>query len=434
MLIEFSVGNYRSFQGIVTFSMRAAKLRAKNKQLDEEMVFSVKNRLNLLKSAAIYGANASGKSNLIAALRFMQQMVLTSAQRQSSDATGTSPFALNIETENAPSYFQAVFALNGSVYRYGFELDREKIHAEWLYHHRQRETALFLREGQDFKISSVFKEGLSLDSKTRPNALFLSVVDQFNGKIAGDILTWFKRQLRIISGLNDEEYLLFTAKRMEQEPFRTNIVAFVKELDVGIIDIQQSLHQIEVKFPNDIPEELRAFLPDTERFPIKIVGTQFNTLHKKYVGNEEAGNAMFDLSQESEGTRKLFFLAGLLLDTLNIGAVLFIDEFDARLHPLLCAKIAHLFNSRETNPHNAQLVFATHDTNLLDKNTFRRDQIWFTEKNRYGATDLYSLAEYSVRNDASYAKDYIAGKYGAIPYLGNIERLIERAATDHDKA
>lgn len=429
MLIEFSAGNYRSFQETVTFSMQAAKLRSKDKRLDQEAVFTVNGKFSLLKSAAIYGANASGKSNLIDALSFMSQMVLSSAQRQSTDPTGAAPFALNTKTEKSPSIFQIIFFINGKTYRYGFEIDQEKVHAEWLYHRRKRETVLFLREGQEFEISNVFKEGAGLERKTRSNALFLSVVDQFNGEIAATIIHWFKHQLRIVSGLRDEQYLFFTAKRMENESFRMDIVAFVKELDVGIIDIQKSQRPFKMPVTADMPEKLRNFLLDPEIIK-NTQKIQFDTIHKKYSGTDEAGNGLFALEQESEGTRKLFFLSGLLLDTLNNGAILLIDEFDARLHPLLSTKIISLFNSKETNPHNAQLIFATHDTKLLDKNVFRRDQIWFTEKNRYGATDLYSLAEYSIRNDASYAKDYIAGKYGAIPYLGNIERLFEQPEAD----
>jgi AAA15 family ATPase/GTPase len=154
------------------------------------------------------------------------------------------------------------------------------------------------------------------------------------------------------------------------------------------------------------------------------------TMHRKF---DEKGNSvsteLFDLDeQESEGTQKVFALAGPLVDTLKDGKVLIIDEFDARIHPLISRAIVELFNSNETNPNNAQLIFMTHDTNLLSNKLFRRDQIWFTEKNRYGATDLYSLAEYKVRNDASFESDYIKGRYGAIPYIGNLNHLIDSHA------
>ncbi len=159
--------------------------------------------------------------------------------------------------------------------------------------------------------------------------------------------------------------------------------------------------------------------------PIAIV----STLHRRYDGDPPGGSlAVLDLdTHESEGTKKLFALAGPILKVLRDGSVFIIDELDARLHPLLTEAIIRLFNSNETNPNNAQLVFTTHDTNLLTNKLFRRDQIWFTEKNKVGATDLYSLAEFKVRNDASYEKDYIAGRYGAIPFIGGLQRLVEGA-------
>ena len=155
--------------------------------------------------------------------------------------------------------------------------------------------------------------------------------------------------------------------------------------------------------------------------------TSVQTMHQKF---DEDGTfistELFNLSdQESEGTQKVFALAGLLVETLKEGKVLVVDEFDARLHPLISRAIVELFNSNETNPNNAQLIFMTHDTNLLSNKLFRRDQIWFTEKDRYGATDLYSLVEYKVRNDASFESDYIKGRYGAIPYIANLNHLIE---------
>ena len=162
-----------------------------------------------------------------------------------------------------------------------------------------------------------------------------------------------------------------------------------------------------------MPEEWREFF-------LKNVdhATSTNTIHKKF---NQDGNAYaseeFDMDQESEGTQKLFALAGVLVTTLKQSEVLIIDEFDARLHPLISRAIVGLFNSKETNPRNAQLIFMTHDTNLLSSKIFRRDQIWFTEKNRYGATDLYSLAEYQISDDAPFENDYIQGRYGAIPYI-----------------
>jgi hypothetical protein len=172
-------------------------------------------------------------------------------------------------------------------------------------------------------------------------------------------------------------------------------------------------------------------LPDNiKSFILKNGGgklTSIQTIHRKFDGEgNSVSTELFDLDdQESEGTQKVFALAGPLVDTLKNGKVLIIDEFDARIHPLISRAIVELFNSNESNSNNAQLIFMTHDTNLLSNRLFRRDQIWFTEKNRYGATDLYSLAEYKIRNDASFESDYIKGRYGAIPYIGNLNHLLD---------
>ena len=405
MLIEFSVGNYRSFKEPVTLGMVAAKLRAKNKELDDNNLFPMTSSISLLKSAAIYGANASGKSNLIQAIRLMRGFVLASSKdTQTAEPIGVESFKLSTDTENEPSYFEVIFYLEERRYRYGFEADTQKVHSEWLYHvPNKRETRLFLREGNDFSLSSVFKEGRGLTDKTRDNALFLSVVAQFNGPIARNILVWF-RNLGLISGLSDEKHRRFTIKNIQDETLKDKIISFVKQMDVGISDIGVGQEEIGSIYTAPI----------------------VTTLHKNYDGDGAfISETSFDMdNNESEGTKKLFYLSGPLLDILQFGSVLIIDELDARFHPLITSTIIGLFNSKSTNPNNAQLIFATHDTNLLSNKLFRRDQIWFTEKDKYGATDLYSLAEIKVRNDASFEKDYIAGKYGAIPFIGGLHHLV----------
>ncbi len=423
MLIQFSVGNYRSFKDIVTLSMVAANITAKYKELDTNNVFSINNNINLLKSAAIYGANASGKSNLIRAFGFMRQFVLNSSKESlSTDPIQVERFRLNTVTENEPSFFEVIFYLNGKRYRYGFEIDNQRIYSEWLYHAGVRETKLFTRNQGDFSLSKVFKEGKGLTERTRNNALFLSVVDQWNGPISQSILGWFKK-IGLISGLEDVGYRMFTVEQIAKGgKLGDNIVTFIKELDLAISDLRvDQVKMSEEILPQTMPPELKNLLLKNTDYQTTVI-----TSHRKYdsdlkpVAVEEFG---LD-DNESEGTRKLFSFAGPLLYTLQNGRILIVDELDARFHPLITSSIIRLFNSNTTNPHNAQLLFVTHDTNLLNNKLFRRDQIWFTEKDRFGATDIYSLAEYKVRNDASFESDYISGKYGAIPYLGDIQALI----------
>ena len=430
MLIEFSVGNYKSFKEQVTFSMVAANLVAKDKKLDENNVFEVDDDLKLLKSAAIYGANASGKSNLDKALGFMRWfMINSSKETQSTEKIGVERFKLSTETEAKPSFFEIVFLMNSKRYRYGFEVTRDKVVSEWLFYvPKLRETKLFERKMDNISVSKTYKAD-GIQQKTRHNALFLSVSAQFNVEIAEKILEWLTNKVKVVSGLDVRGYKRYTVSCLMDNENKDEILQLLKKLDLGFVDVKVEESEVTVdSLPSELPDEIKSFI--LKNGGAKIMSVQ--TLHRKF---DEKGNSvsteLFDLNeQESEGTQKVFALAGPLVDTLKDGKVLIIDEFDARIHPLISRAIVELFNSNETNPNNAQLIFMTHDTNLLSNKLFRRDQIWFTEKNRYGATDLYSLAEYKVpvRNDASFESDYIKGRYGAIPYIGNLNHLIDSHA------
>lgn len=338
MLIQFSVGNYRSFKDIVTLSMVAANITAKYKELDTNNVFSISNNINLLKSAAIYGANASGKSNLIRAFGFMRQFVLNSSKESlSTDPIQVERFRLNTVTENEPSFFEVIFYLNGKRYRYGFEIDNQRIYSEWLYHAGVRETKLFTRNQGDFSLSKVFKEGKGLTERTRNNALFLSVVDQWNGPISQSILGWFKK-IGLISGLEDVGYRMFTVEQIAKGgKLGDNIVTFIKELDLAISDLRvDQVKMSEEILPQTMPPELKNLLLKNTDYQTTVI-----TSHRKYdsdlkpVAVEEFG---LD-DNESEGTRKLFSFAGPLLYTLQNGRILIVDELDARFHPLITSSI-----------------------------------------------------------------------------------------------
>ena len=425
MLIEFSVGNYRSFKEKVTFSMVATTLSAKDKKLDRTNLFPVDEDLKLLKSAAIYGANASGKSNLAQALGFMKWFAINSSKEtQSTEKINVEHFRLSTETESEPSFFEIVFVLDGQQYRYGFEADRDRVVSEWLFYvPKVRETKLFERENNRFSVSKTYKAD-GIKERTRDNALFLSVSAQFNVKLAEKILEWLTSKLQIISGLNDEVHFEYTVNCLMENQNKHEIIELIRKLDLGIGEIEVGQTEITVdSFPMGFPDELKKLLLKSG----KGKEISVNTIHKKFDSEDNyISTELFNLNQEeSKGTQKVFALAGPLVDVLKNGKVLIVDELDARLHPLISLAIIQLFNSNESNPNQAQLIFMTHDTNLLSNKIFRRDQIWFTEKNRYGATDLYSLAEYKVRNDASFESDYIKGKYGAVPYVGNLDSLME---------
>jgi len=422
MLIEFTVGNFRSFKERATLSMVAAKIKARDPKVNENNTILVDDKLTLLTSAAVYGANASGKSNLVHALLFMRQFVLASSKEsQSGEPIEVVPFRLSAVNEKEPSFFQVVFWLNGKQYRYGFEARQEKIAAEWLFSvPSTKEAALFIRENDEIKVTGKFKEGKGLEPLTRANALFLSVVAQFNGQVAQQILGWF-RQAGLVSGLDDTAYRNFTVAQFAQGNLRAEIIQLIRKLDLGIVDIfHENVDKSQVVLPAELPDELKTLIFKN----IEGGLTAIKTVHKKWdADGRPSETATFDLGDESNGTQKLFFLSGPILDTLANGRVLVIDEMEARLHPLMTRAILELFNSPETNPKRAQLIFTTHDTNLLSNKLFRRDQIWFVEKDRQGRSHLYSLAEIKVRNDASFENDYMAGRYGAIPYLGEVRQV-----------
>jgi uncharacterized protein len=239
-MIEFSVGNYRSFKDVVTFSMVAAPIQHEDETLDRDNVFAISKEITLLKSAAIYGANASGKSNLVRAISFMKNFVINSAVgKRVKDPIDTEIYKLSKDVEAEPSYFEVIFAIGKTRYRYGFEVDRQSVKSEWLYQTlKTKESELFSREGQLIKVSGKFAEGKELVAKTRSNALFLSVVSQFDGKISTEIITWFYEMV-IISDLDDEiGYEEMTDDILLEDERRPEIVHLIASLDLGIDDIK----------------------------------------------------------------------------------------------------------------------------------------------------------------------------------------------------
>ncbi|MDP4268634.1 MAG: ATP-binding protein [Bacteroidota bacterium] len=411
MLLEFTVGNYLSFKDKKTLSLEASSIKE-----FPENVFQA-GKYNLLRSAVIYGANSSGKSNLIKAMQKMSEIILNSSKQSSTDKIDVIPFLLNIETENAPSYFEILFLIDDVRYRYGFEVDKDIVHSEWLFACTgTKEQMLFIREKDEIEISNDFVEGKGLEERVRDNGLFLSVVDQFNGRISKKILTYMNLKLQFISGISHNAGA--TIYFLSNKTYDAQIRQFLRLFNLGFDEFE-------------VNEKIIEGLNDGTW--LRYLNEKIRTIHYKY--NDQGvriGTQPFSLeNQESSGTNKLFDLIGSIISSLIYGNTFFVDELDAKLHPLLTLQIVKLFHSPETNPKNAQLIFATHDTNLLDYGQFRRDQIYFTEKDRMEATDLYSLVEFKdadgvkVRNDRKFEKDYIAGRYGAIPFIGDISNIMK---------
>ena len=425
ILIEFTVGNFRSIAEKATLSMIAGPIKAAPyaQHLDEDNVIRIDDKLSLLKTAAIYGANASGKSNVLRAFRTMGTFMDFSVRAMDTGQIPFMPFLLVSGYQKESSYFEVIFLMDGLQYRYGFEISEVRVEREWLYFvPKTREALLFEREGDAIKIGDNFKGGKGLESRVASQALFLTVSRDFNVQIAKNILQW-KKGFPSMSGLSDAQSM-FTIQCLERKTSYDEIIDFITRLDVGISGIEVTELPASELSDRSSDENAEDDKPRKESYKVE-------TIHTAY---DREGNATSDVrfnmrSHESEGTRKLFAMSGMIIEVLKRGGILAIDEMDARLHPSLTRKIVELFHSKATNPKSAQLIFATHDTNLLDNRLFRRDQIWFTEKNRMGATDLYSLAELKVRNDALYEKDYIEGRYGAIPFPGGFERIFSSPET-----
>lgn len=425
MLLECSIENFLSIKQRITLSLEAAGISE-----FPENTFS-KGKHTFLRSVVMYGANSSGKSNLLRAISFMRQLVLSSARLSSTDGLGVTPFLLSTETRQAPSRFEVLFLQAGHRYRYGFEVSEHRVHTEWLFQTKAKaEKLLFVRDGEAIQLEKGFEEGKGLEEKTRDNALFLSVVDQFNGPLAKSIMGWF-RSMETISGLEHEAYRAETFRLIRETPSRPLMEAFLDKLDLGFDEVQTTEGPFDpASLPADMPPDLRKLFEQSLKSSTKI---DFKTRHAVFDSSKQLVDYhYFNLDhQESSGTNKIFDLLGPIFEVLAKGAVLVVDELNAKLHPLLTKALVDLFHSPETNPRQAQLIFATHDTNLLTYGHFRRDQIYFTEKDKWGATDLYSLIEYkeegeTIRKDRSFEKDYIQGRYGAIPYLGNLSELMSQ--------
>ena len=433
MLIQFSTSNFRTFKEKVTLSMIASNYDKETREA-ENIFLNTKYKLRNLKSAVIYGANASGKSKFMEAIMFMRHFVINSSKdSQKGDEIDVEPFRLSSDTIDAPSEFEVVFLFKDIQYRYGFEVDKVKVVSEWLYQKpKTKEIELYFREYQDFEIHQRnFKKGAIAvkEGLVRDNALLLSLAAQLNDEIAINVIDWFK-SLKTISGLREEGYQGYTMSRTKEPKTKLRILELLKAADLGIQDIKLELLDIE-KLPKELPKEIRDRLIRESKEENSEIVSDVLTTHKQYdSNNKHIDDIHFSMDEdESSGTRKFFALTGPIIDVLENGYILVVDELDSKLHPNLVCKLVSLFNSKDLNPNNAQLIFNTHDTNLLGSGLFRRDQIWFTEKNKYGSVNLYSLADFktdSVRKNEAFEENYIRGKYGSVPYLDIFDSLTLR--------
>ena len=398
MLVNFTFKNFRSFRDEMTLSMEAASIQ----ELADAVVKTCGE--DLLPVAVMYGANSSGKSNVLKALKAMRDVLLSSVKLNPKDKLDAEPFSLDLTSSSEPTSFEIQFTLNGSKFRYGFDYTSEMIISEWLYEKRpgECEFELFLRSGNEFKISKTrFLEGIGKQDSTPANRLFVSLVAQLNGKVSQSILDWFSN-IEYMSGMDGKGYAGKTLRTIFYQ-------------DAGKEEIMNLLYQTHLGFDGI---NVSMNIADEDSVDSK-------TIHKIYDNDGNVvGQKEFPMDKmESEGTKKMIEIAGPIVDAIRLGQILIVDELDAKLHPFLTRKIISMFMDNNINKNGAQLIFATHDTNLLNIRYLRRDQIWFTDKDKTDSTELYSLVEFrdeagnKVRNDRNIEKDYIDGRYGAIPFM-----------------
>jgi AAA15 family ATPase/GTPase len=420
MLIEFTVTNFRSIKETQTLSLA----KAKGNELENTNSFlpEAPSSIELVKSAAIYGANAAGKSNVIKALEAMKTIVLQSASSQEGDDLPVTPFLFEENFAEEPSEFEIIFISEGVRYQYGFTATNKMVLEEWLIAYPKGRAQRWFNRAFDKKTNEqLFKFGDSLSGKksiwqqsTRKNALLLSTAIQLNSDQLKPVYNWFRKKLKVAS--TGDWGPSFTATLCQKDDTKNKVLSFLQSADFDIHDIRIDKEKFAPDtLPNEIPEEAK------ERIIKELEGKELldiKTVHKT------SSNLLvsLDFDEESDGTQKFFSFAGPWLDTLKNGHILVIDELHDSLHPNMVKYLVDLFHSKETNPNNAQLIFTTHETSILNQDVFRRDQIWFCEKDDEQATSLYPLTDFSPRKERENIElGYLSGRYGALPFIRNFD-------------
>lgn len=416
MLVQFSVENYRSVKDVCELSMVASRYYKENEQ-ENTFETGIADCPRLLKSVVIYGPNGAGKSTLLEAMKFVESFVLNSAPKsQAGEEINVTPFRLSKDTRNQSSNFEIIFIEDGVRYEYGLCATRERVTEEWLiafpngvpqkWFHRiyDPETAAYA-----YKYSKHFEGGRmrgGWQKQTRQNASYLSTAIQLNNEQLTPVYNWFFRRLATLrpDGLSSE----FTAEYCLDSDFKKSVIEFISSADIPLSNIEvETLKYLDMKFPDNIPtafkEEIAKSLKDKEYHEVSFVRT------------DDAGEAVrFKLAEESQGTQGLFNFAGPWIDVITNDLVLFVDELDSSLHPLI---VHHLVDILHKSGSNAQIIFTTHDTTILSQKILRRDQVWLLKKNKFHASELYPLSDYKIRDGEAIEKGYLSGRYGAVPFI-----------------
>jgi AAA15 family ATPase/GTPase len=420
MLLRFSVTNHLSIKDQQALSLTASPLKDSERGLIECDAAPYR---RVLPAAVIYGANASGKSNLVDALRYMRARLLYSYSKGEPGAgVPRQPFALDSACAEAPSIFDVDFVVDRVRHHYGFEASDEAFSAEWLYNFpNNRRQVLFEREGKAYKFGRALRgHNRIIADLTRPNSLFISAAAQSDHEQLLKIARFFQSigtdtQISI-EGKTASVYLA-------EGEVDSRVIDFLRDIGTGVMKyrrLEEELSEMSQNVQREFVSFVQKIMPDS-RFETWL-NEHRSVIQLAHQGRDE--NPVFlDLDRESAGTRRLLMLLGRVFAALHQGAPLLVDELDASLHTQACEAILTLFCSRDTNPSGAQIIATTHDTNLLRSPLLRRDQIWFTEKDSEGATHLYPLTDIRTRQGDNIEKGYLQGRYGAIPFAGRIPNL-----------
>ena len=431
MLIEFSVKNFRSIRDEALFSM----VKGAGKELEESNVLHIADApaaLNpLLRSGVIYGPNAAGKTNLLRALAALQALILGSHQRGPNDPLPVTPYLLSSKWRSQPSEFEVHFIVDKVRYQYGITADQQRVHEEWLYAFpRGKAQKWFQREPAPDTQAARIKFGDKLKGEkelwervTRPNGSLLATAVQLNSEQLTPVYNWFANRLKIAIGRESwNRQPHFTMSLLEQQQ-QERVLRFMQAADFAISGL--SLREIDGEQLNAITRNMPMSLRDL--LSTQLAGSrsvQILTRHQ----TEEGGAIEMNLGDESDGTQKMFCYAGPWMDTLLNGNIIVIDELHDNLHPLLVQYLVEMFHNPELNRHGAQLIFTTHETSILSQALFRRDQVWFCEREPDQATRVYPLSDFAVRKGTeNMERGYLTGRYGALPILKAITETFGEA-------
>lgn len=432
MLIEFKFANYRSFRDESVLSMEATGLGTFKKSLIEHGSYK------LLPSIAIYGKNGGGKSNVIRAFWLAVQFIKNAQRTQHEDAfIPVSPFLLNDYSKNKETSFEFTYVVNQVKYIYGFSATKDSIVKEYLYHSPKGQKAVvFTREGKKFTFTEDKAKRKLISEAVADNQLFFSVACTMNDSACVNAMRWFRDYV-----LFSRDYSDIPRQLLEYSNDKNMLRAisdYAKAADIGIEDMQFDINSEEISnkttLPDSLPAGIRAALINfmhvlsetSNNSEVKLkMGEVIATAYHR--GQKENGTSELfplELSDESDGTRKLMSLAPAMESVLSKGGVLLVDELDKELHSMLVAYIVSKFQSKNSNPMGAQLIFTTHDTDLMNEEILRKDQLYFVDKdNANGVSELYSISEFSTKTSENIRKGYLVGKYGATPNL-EIEEVL----------